>query len=70
MKVIIKKNDDGFLALCPEIKGAFAEGDTKFEAFYNLIDIIKIILEYKNSKETIKSKFSQSIDEFEIPIFA
>jgi len=72
MKIIIRKNDDGFLATCPDIKGAFAEGETKFEAFYNLVDVIKMISEYRKDQEKHEEIgiFSEGSSEFEIPILA
>jgi predicted RNase H-like HicB family nuclease len=64
MKIKIEKNDDGFLARLPDVQGAFAEGDTAFEALCNLFDVIKMILEYRQFP-IIKS--SKNI-EFNIPI--
>lgn len=49
-RIKIEKNDNGFLAKCPLIEGAFAEGDTEFEAFYNLMDVVRMINEYFGSR--------------------
>ncbi len=49
MIINIEKQENGFLAKCPEIQGAFAEGDNEFEAFYNLVDVINMIAEYKKT---------------------
>ena len=56
-KIKVEKLDEGgFLAVCSDLKGALAEGDTMEEAIENCQDAIKVILEYK--KERAKSKKS------------
>ncbi len=47
LSIIIEPNDDGYLARCPEIQGAFAEGDTVEEAIFNCIDVVKMIAAYR-----------------------
>ncbi|HXF03916.1 MAG TPA: type II toxin-antitoxin system HicB family antitoxin [Blastocatellia bacterium] len=47
LPLIIEPNDDGYLARCPSIQGAFAEGDTPEEAIFNCIDVIKMIAAYR-----------------------
>jgi hypothetical protein len=37
LPLTIERNGDGFLARCPLIQGAFAEGDTVAEAIFNCI---------------------------------
>lgn len=65
LKITIEKNDDGFLATCPDIEGAFAEDYTEFDALYNLFDVIKMINHYK--KEQIKTTLNKPLS-FTIPI--
>lgn len=48
MNISIVKNEDGYLARSTDIQGAFAEGETEFEAFYNLVDVLHMIAEYKH----------------------
>lgn len=70
MQFTIEGNDDGFLATCPQIEGAFAEGDTQFDALYNLLDVIKMIQDYQHETAKKKSKkriLSRSL-RFRIPI--
>lgn len=62
MNIIFTKNDDGFLAKCPNIQWAFAEWSTKFEAFYNLVDVLKMISEIK------WIKVENNVDNFNIPL--
>ena len=56
LPVTIERNDDGFLASCSLIQGAFAEGDTIEEAIFNCLDVIKMILEYHDERGERKSQ--------------
>ncbi len=47
LTMVIEPNDDGYLARCPGIQGAFAEGDTIEEAMFNCVDVLKIIAAYR-----------------------
>ena len=47
LSLIVEPNDDGFLARCPGIQGAFAEGDTIEEAIFNCVDVVKMISAYR-----------------------
>jgi predicted RNase H-like HicB family nuclease len=47
LSLIVETNDDGYLARCPGIQGAFAEGDTIEEAIFNCVDVIKMIATYR-----------------------
>jgi predicted RNase H-like HicB family nuclease len=42
---IIEKNEDWFIAYCPEIPGANGQGRTKDEAKNSLAEAIELILE-------------------------
>jgi len=46
LSLVVEGNDDGYLARCPGIQGAFAEGDTIEEAIFNCVDVIRIIAAY------------------------
>ena len=46
----LEKNDDGYLARIPGVQGAFAEGDTIEEAVFNLIDVAKMIFDYRRER--------------------
>lgn len=50
LPVTIERNDDGFLASCSLIQGAFAEGDTREEAIFNCLDVVKMILAYRDER--------------------
>ncbi|OQY55790.1 MAG: HicB family protein [Desulfobacteraceae bacterium 4572_88] len=42
---IIEKDDDWFIAYCPEIPGANGQGRTKKDCLKNLSEAIRLILE-------------------------
>ena len=42
---IIERDGDWFVAYCPEVPGANAQGRTKQEARTNLVEAIQLILE-------------------------
>lgn len=50
LSMVIAPNDDGYLARCPSIQGAFAEGDTVEEAIFNCIDVVKMIYQYRKER--------------------
>ncbi len=47
LSLVVAANDGGYLARCPGIQGAFAEGDTIEEAIFNCVDVVKMIAEYR-----------------------
>ncbi len=48
--IIVTSNEDGYLARCPDIQSAFAEGDTIEEAIFNCIDVIRMIADYRKER--------------------
>ncbi|HED03219.1 MAG TPA: hypothetical protein ENI60_00375 [Candidatus Fraserbacteria bacterium] len=62
LPVTIERNDNGFLASCPLIQGAFAEGDTIEKALFNCLDVVKMILAYRDERgETILRGSSEEL---------
>jgi len=61
LPITIEPNEDGFLAKCSTIQGAFAEGDTIKEALFNCLDVIEMIFEYR--KERGETTFNIDIEE-------
>ncbi|HFQ92926.1 MAG TPA: hypothetical protein ENK32_02875 [Anaerolineae bacterium] len=47
LSMVVQTNDDGYLARCSDIQGAFAEGDTIEEAIFNCVDVVKMIADYR-----------------------
>lgn len=47
LPLIVEVNEDGYLAHCPGLQGAFAEGDTIEEAIFNCVDVVKLIFAYR-----------------------
>ena len=50
LSLVVEANDDGYLAQCPGIQGAFAEGNSIEEAIFNCVDVIKLIAEYRTER--------------------
>lgn len=50
LPVIISFEEDAYIARCPLIQGAFAEGDTPQEAAKELSEVIELILQYKKER--------------------
>ncbi|MGH7889320.1 MAG: type II toxin-antitoxin system HicB family antitoxin [Thermodesulfobacteriota bacterium] len=50
MPVIVFFEEDTYIAKCPLIEGAFAEGETPEDAIKELIDVVKMILDYKKER--------------------
>jgi predicted RNase H-like HicB family nuclease len=46
----VERNGDGFLARCPVVQGAFAEGDTVAEAIFNCVDVVGMIGAYRKER--------------------
>jgi predicted RNase H-like HicB family nuclease len=47
LSLVIEPNDGGYLAQCPGMQGAFAEGESIEEAIFNCVDVIKMIAAYR-----------------------
>lgn len=39
---VIEKDDDGYIAYCPQLQGCYAQGDSYEEAIENLRDVTKL----------------------------
>ena len=50
LSMVLEPIDDGYLARCPNIQGAFAEGDTIEEAMFNCVDVVKLIFQYRTER--------------------
>jgi predicted RNase H-like HicB family nuclease len=44
---VIEREDDWYIAYCPEIPGANGQGQTREECIKSLSEAIKLILEYR-----------------------
>jgi predicted RNase H-like HicB family nuclease len=69
MQIVIERNDDGYLASCASKKEVFAEGDTEFEALYNLFDVMRMVDDFKKKRKK-KGQVLQEPLRFTIPIAA
>ncbi len=69
VNISITADDDGYLAKCPDIQGAFAEGDTVEEAVFNCIDVIKMIADYRKERsENIEGQHADILPDTEISL--
>jgi predicted RNase H-like HicB family nuclease len=50
LSLVVETNEDGYLAECPGIQGAFAQGDSIEEAIFNCVDIVKLIAAYRTER--------------------
>ena len=51
LNLVITLIDDGYLARCPGIQGAFAEGETIEDAIFNCLDVVKMIAAYRAERD-------------------
>ncbi len=58
--VVIEKDEDGFYAWCPELKGCQSQGQTIEEATANIREAIELYLETLTEEERSRA-FSQEI---------
>jgi len=49
--VVIEKDENGFYAWCPELKGCHSQGDTLEEAMANIREAIELYLETLSDEE-------------------
>ncbi|QTA90616.1 type II toxin-antitoxin system HicB family antitoxin [Desulfonema magnum] len=69
INIVITVNDDGYLARCPGIQGAFAEGDTIEEAIFNCVDVLKMIADYRKERsETMNLDALQMTSDMQISV--
>ena len=53
---VIEKDEDGYIAYCPQLQGCYAQGDSYEEAVKNLRDAMKLHIEDRLAqKEPIPS---------------
>jgi predicted RNase H-like HicB family nuclease len=50
LPIIVTFEEDVYIAKCPLIQGAFAEGETSDKAIKELMDVVKMILEYRKER--------------------
>ncbi len=52
LNAIIEKDDSGYFAYIPELKGCYSQGDTFEEALKNIREAAELYLESLNEEET------------------
>jgi predicted RNase H-like HicB family nuclease len=64
--ICTKQSNGSYLAVCPEVKGCFTQGDTYEEAFANLKELVKITIQEDLSVEEIQD-ITQSVEKMYSP---
>ncbi|HFC96969.1 MAG TPA: type II toxin-antitoxin system HicB family antitoxin [Thermosulfurimonas dismutans] len=59
LPVIISWEEDVYIARCPLLQGAFAEGETPEEALRELSEVIKMILTYRLEQKEDRTIFEE-----------
>jgi len=68
MTAIIEREDDGFIALCPELDIA-SQGSTIEEARANLVEALTLFFETASSSETVRRLHSEVfVTQVEVPV--
>lgn len=56
LPLLVEKDEDGFFVVeCPVFKGCYTQGKTLKEAIANIKEVIKLILEEKETLDVLKS---------------
>ena len=67
--VVVEKDIDGYFALCPELQGCYAQGDTYEEVLGNIKDAIHLHVEDRlESGEDIPQAESVSLTLMEVAV--
>ena len=45
LSVVVEKDEDGYIAFCPELEGCYTQGDTYEEVMDNIKDAMKLHIE-------------------------
>lgn len=55
LPVIVEKGEDGYyVVMCPLLQGCYTQGKTMDEALRNIREVIELLLEEKEARETLK----------------
>jgi len=67
--IVIEKDEDGYYAFCPELRGCYTQGDTYEEVMENIKDAIRLHREdrIENGKD-IQQRESVILTSLEMPI--
>ena len=66
-----RQSNGAYIAICPEIKGCFTQGDTYEEAYTNLKELVEITIKEEMTKEDIEEILlskTKIFSEFEVVV--
>ena len=67
--VVVEKDKDGYFALCPQLQGCYAQGNTYEEALANIKDAIELhVAELIEEKEGIPASNDVSLSMVEVAV--
>jgi len=62
LPIYIEKDEDGFYVVeCPIFSGCYTQGKTLDEALKNIEEVIELVLEEEENKETLKNYQSEFV---------
>ncbi|MEK7123813.1 MAG: type II toxin-antitoxin system HicB family antitoxin [Patescibacteria group bacterium] len=69
LPLLIEKGEDGFYVIeCPLFDGCYTQGKTLDEALRNIREVIELILEEKENKETLRSYNPEELSLYTITV--
>lgn len=67
--IVVEKDEDGYMAYCPQLQGCYAQGDSYEEVMVNIEDAIKLHVEdRKAEKEKWNSPFNINVTSLELSV--
>ncbi len=69
LSVVVEKDEDGYIAFCPELDGCYTQGETYEEVMDNIKDAMKLHIEDRvASGEEVTSFESISLTSLEVAV--
>lgn len=69
LSVVVEKDEDGYMAFCPELDGCYTQGDTYEEVMVNIKDAMRLHIEDRvASGEEVASYESISLTSLEVTV--
>ena len=69
LSVVVEKDEDGYIAFCPELYGCYTQGETYEEVMDNIKDAMKLHIENRvASGEEVTSFESISLTSLEVAV--
>ena len=67
--ILIERDEDGYVAFCPELQGCYTQGDTYEEVLENIRDAIRLhIIDRRENGEDIPQAKEVSLTSLEVTV--